>query len=381
MKSYDRQESALLWTDTITNGVRVRTLRSSEVARDYVTASATQRRAKPKIVDLFASGTGLTRSRRLEHSFQIGVQRNVVANSVTYTQKRALDMAVTLASTSFTGLDPGTAGLDNRFLEAVKESKANLLVDLVEFRKTTDMICTAATDIVKTFHRLRSGRWIGDFVKVLAHPVTKSQKTISNRWLEYTYGWRPLMGSINAYGEVLANRIKDGCPREFRARELYGTGRSVAFDGGRSMATLSGRRKIIARWVVRDPSLKTTAELGITNPLLVAWELVPFSFVIDWFSDIGNYLNRIDALVGVSNIKIIDVNLQRSLLTVSVEGQGLIVPAHYSSEYTSYTRSAPRSKVYNTFAGFSLPVYGLKSKLLSGLSLFSSLQESTRRFK
>lgn len=32
------------------------------------------------------------------------------------------------------------------------------------------------------------------------------------------------------------------------------------------------------------------AQLGLLNPEIVAWELLPFSFVADWFIPIGSYL-------------------------------------------------------------------------------------------
>lgn len=34
---------------------------------------------------------------------------------------------------------------------------------------------------------------------------------------------------------------------------------------------------------------------GLLNPLEVIWELVPFSFVADWFLPIGDYLSALDA--------------------------------------------------------------------------------------
>jgi hypothetical protein len=46
-------------------------------------------------------------------------------------------------------------------------------------------------------------------------------------------------------------------------------------------------------------ALANAKELGITNPALVAWELVPFSFVADWFLPIGNFLGFLDATLGL----------------------------------------------------------------------------------
>jgi len=38
----------------------------------------------------------------------------------------------------------------------------------------------------------------------------------------------------------------------------------------------------------------------LTNPALVAWELVPFSFVADWFVPIGSWLTAIAPLIGIT---------------------------------------------------------------------------------
>jgi hypothetical protein len=39
----------------------------------------------------------------------------------------------------------------------------------------------------------------------------------------------------------------------------------------------------------------TLSELGFTNPLSLAWEVLPFSFVVDWSLPIGEYFNLLDA--------------------------------------------------------------------------------------
>lgn len=40
------------------------------------------------------------------------------------------------------------------------------------------------------------------------------------------------------------------------------------------------------------------SRLGITNPALIAWELLPWSFVADWFVPVGDYLSLLDATLG-----------------------------------------------------------------------------------
>jgi len=41
---------------------------------------------------------------------------------------------------------------------------------------------------------------------------------------------------------------------------------------------------------------------GLDNPLAIAWEVVPFSFVVDWFLPINRYLKNISALNGLELI-------------------------------------------------------------------------------
>jgi hypothetical protein len=40
------------------------------------------------------------------------------------------------------------------------------------------------------------------------------------------------------------------------------------------------------------------AQLGLTNPVSLAWELLPFSFVVDWAWPLGDYFSNLDALYG-----------------------------------------------------------------------------------
>lgn len=40
-------------------------------------------------------------------------------------------------------------------------------------------------------------------------------------------------------------------------------------------------------------------QLGLANPLATAWELVSYSFVVDWFVPIGPVLNALSARAGL----------------------------------------------------------------------------------
>jgi hypothetical protein len=46
------------------------------------------------------------------------------------------------------------------------------------------------------------------------------------------------------------------------------------------------------------PVFAEMAQLGFTNPAAIAWEITPFSFVFDWFYQVGDYLNALSVLSG-----------------------------------------------------------------------------------
>jgi hypothetical protein len=47
-------------------------------------------------------------------------------------------------------------------------------------------------------------------------------------------------------------------------------------------------------WKFKPTNLNSWGSFGLLNPAAVAWELLPFSFVVDWFLPVGRYLEGLD---------------------------------------------------------------------------------------
>lgn len=165
---------------------------------------------------------------------------------------------------------------------------SELFVDFSERSSTLKMVKSA----------LLLKRKMISFAKEIAGGRRRSIKEISNLWLEYRYGWMPLVHSI--YDAV------DNTLREYQNTTMLVKGRSSWKDYVHDYTVTEGAlgsRKAIRKY--NEYSCRT--ELGLTfmppplsqqmiqnwtsvNPLSTAWELLPFSFVADWFVNVGDQL-------------------------------------------------------------------------------------------
>lgn len=117
-----------------------------------------------------------------------------------------------------------------------------------------------------------------------------------NAWLEYRYGWRPLLADIKNFDEAL---------REFDVkRRRYSERAGLTVED--SYTNFTGTKTSPAAWdlyyeskVEFSASVRgfVTADISPPrfrfNPVTTAWELVTLSFVIDWFWSVGSALEAL----------------------------------------------------------------------------------------
>jgi hypothetical protein len=191
---------------------------------------------------------------------------------------------------------------------------------LYEGRKTKDMILKAVQTTVQAARAVRRGR----FKEAAKHLGLKKppkgvspKRDFAGNWLEYRYGWGPLYYTVYGVMQQTYDSMKNQEPvHEVRKTRAYAlptyvsgvtynittSGASGDYLGSyftrsrRDKATLYSVRKAYYR--VHNPSLASSTSMGLTNPALVAWELVPLSFVVDWFVNVSDCLEQFDAWAG-----------------------------------------------------------------------------------
>jgi len=183
---------------------------------------------------------------------------------------------------------------------AVKDQKVNLAQAMGEYRQTQKLFADNASTIAKALRQLKRGDGRGA-ARLLGLKPKQLRGTLSNRWLELQYGWKPLLQDLHGSVEELKTAMNRPRYRQVSIRkvaEAQNERSAILPDGRKAFAKDSDKVVIKATAIVLMQSL-TAQRLGFTNPAALAWELLPYSFVIDWFIPIGNWLNSLDALVGV----------------------------------------------------------------------------------
>ena len=155
-----------------------------------------------------------------------------------------------------------------------------------------------------------SGRgWNGER---LGRFVAKNDLSSSDRWvrplkevnaayLQWVYGLKPLMSDLVSTVAVLdgASSFDYDIRTTGKAEKVYDESGSRYWKKYVFRKYIS-RAKISATVHLENPNLHKAQQLGITNPVALAYELIPFSFILDYLVDIGGYLSSFDDLLGLT---------------------------------------------------------------------------------
>lgn len=183
-----------------------------------------------------------------------------------------------------------------KYYKNVKNSKVNLGVALGEARQTARLLTSSASRIAAGVRSFRKG----NLKKVWADLT--SGANVPNAWLELQYGWNPLLRDVFGSAEALAESISIG-----RRLNLVVKGSASKSDplileresNDAFMVRYDGRDKqrceVVGNYDLPSSILPAFSSLGLTNPLEIVWELVPYSFVVDWCFPIGDWLATLDA--------------------------------------------------------------------------------------
>jgi len=133
---------------------------------------------------------------------------------------------------------------------------------------------------------------------------------IPNKWLELQYGWIPLLSDLYGGMQHLQRRSRFELPY-VKASATSPTNTvthgEIGADWGpgdlwRASLIWESKQKV---WInmyykITNPQLAELSSLGLINPVEIVWELVPYSFVVDWLVPVSDWLSALTADVGMT---------------------------------------------------------------------------------
>lgn len=143
-----------------------------------------------------------------------------------------------------------------------------------------------------TLEKLTKALKPGDKSSVLKH--------VADPWLEYRYAIRPLIYEMKSAVEALKAVIRKGT--RFTARgfnddrtvtitsDRYSYAGWIRFETRRLSRTHARNYRAGVLSSIDDDIDSIMAIWGFDQPFQSAWELVPFSFIIDWFFNVGTII-------------------------------------------------------------------------------------------
>lgn len=189
----------------------------------------------------------------------------------------------------------------------LKGMRINLGQAFGERNQTARLIGDTASRLARAYRSLRRGN-PRDAMRALGlTPGGREPRgsSVPRKWLELQYGWKPLLSDVYGACDALSKRSGDdwsvvakGSGMEQRFESFFAIPSGSSPEG----SSVSARSETGAFCRIDAyPSGAITSSLasvGVTNPINLAWELLPFSFVVDWFLPLGPWLDSMDATAG-----------------------------------------------------------------------------------
>lgn len=185
---------------------------------------------------------------------------------------------------------------------------ASLGITLVQWRQSADMVVKRANQLSAFTTALYNRSPIGVAASLglrlrQVRRVMDTQygvaKKLSDLWLEFWFGWKPLVSDIYSALEVFESPmswapIRAGASGKFEVS--WGQGLPWQETGSYS-GVHACKIGIDVRLV--NPNLRLLQQMGLLNLAEVVYDGIAWSFVLGWFSNVQSYLSAFTTFAGL----------------------------------------------------------------------------------
>lgn len=175
-------------------------------------------------------------------------------------------------------------------------------LNLGEYREVANLVRDALVSTAAAVRAVRRGDARG---VIKAFGLNKPPREIAaNAWLGYQYAIKPLVSDVHTAVTLLEDGLRLDPVAYVSTRKtfvVHGKAR-VTLGSFVESTVASGTIRVSGKlkYRVTNPVLATLSALGLSNPAYLAWNLLPLSFVVDWFYPVSEFLLQFGPPAGVS---------------------------------------------------------------------------------
>lgn len=192
------------------------------------------------------------------------------------------------------------------------------LVTLAEAGKTIEMVARTAKLLSEGYRVARRRGSIGEARRALkryfkrAPTPTGMPSGPAKSWLEWRYGWMPLLfdveSTLQAFAKGEFTKPRYTARGKSKANEKSTTTYSDVhangnvYYGSYTVDVVATESVDVRAYVMYDAELiiQRFADFGVLSLPETLWELLPYSFVVDWFIPVGDWLRALTPKLGVN---------------------------------------------------------------------------------
>lgn len=132
-------------------------------------------------------------------------------------------------------------------------------------------------------------------------------RAFGSKWLELRYGWLPFVGDIHdAASKLIEDAQNKPLPFSGRGYLSYpctaNSSYSMSFGfPNKFRGTWEHKAEVKVFLLPAASRFEKLAGWTSLNPVSIAWELLPYSFVVDWVVDVGGYIRNLETSVAYRN--------------------------------------------------------------------------------
>lgn len=188
----------------------------------------------------------------------------------------------------------GQAQCVTECLLRLNEGKVHLGQYLAETKRSAEDIAQLGTDLLQLLLKVKHGQW-----RSLPSEFGAALRGGRDAYLAWNFGWKPLCSDIYQLYQDLLHKAPIAPSLSAQRKVVTNFDFATTYNGDSVSVKLKHTDRCKLWASLSEELLAGLQNYDVINPVSLAWELVPYSFVVDWFAPIGNTLGALTATAGL----------------------------------------------------------------------------------